>query len=188
MLGYDITRAFLIFGFRTSGVAFKPTSISVSVPATSRAHTVRLSGTVLEAGMLNVLGCRVKMLGGCIEEEISPMNCNINSKDGGRHRQTDKEKLYGDFQLQLSASKNNKKEYSASKVKQQADNSHLELTVLPEQPLLQTSTELTESQTALMLFEGEKYVLSLLKGPERSFNHIYLEYLLMWKLKMSGTK
>jgi Na+-transporting NADH:ubiquinone oxidoreductase subunit NqrA len=96
------------------------------------------------------------MLGGCIEEEIRLIARSGNPKDGNRHHQTEKEKLYGNFQLQVSASKNNKKGESASKVKEQNNDSTLVLTVLPEQPLLQTATEFSESQTALMLFEGEK--------------------------------
>ena len=91
---------------RTSGIRFQSIPTSIVVPATTRAHTVRLSGTPLESGTLQIHGCHVRMLGGCIEEDIVPVKRLLASsitKDGKRKKQTEKERLYGRQQLSFAS-------------------------------------------------------------------------------------
>ena len=51
----------------------KPLIISTLIPAETRAHIVRLSCIPLESGVLHLSGITLRMLGGCIEETVIPL-------------------------------------------------------------------------------------------------------------------
>lgn len=75
---------FFDFGFchfcSGSDLSFKPLAISTLIPAETRAHTVRLSCVPLEAGVLNLSGIMLRMLGGCIEETVIPLERHLQNQ------------------------------------------------------------------------------------------------------------
>lgn len=90
----------------TSGISFKSIPSDIIIPAATRAHIVRLSGIAQEVGKLNIHGCHIRMLGGCIEEDIvhiSELLRPFRSKDGKHRKQTPKERIYGKHRLEFIA-------------------------------------------------------------------------------------
>ena len=102
---------------KTSGISFKSFPTDTIIPPATRAHIVRLSGMALEVGTLNIHGCHIRMLGGCIEEDIihvSELLRPLRSKDGKYRKQTPKENMYGRRQLDfLGKSSKQKDDISA---------------------------------------------------------------------------
>ena len=124
----------------TSGIQFKPISSSVIIPANTKSHTINVSGTAMESGILVMHGCHVKMLGGCIEEELFLYNNTIAPFI------REKERLYGNMQLVDSKQHPSQQPLESNKTQKQ------QCQVLPVQPYLQMQDSV---QTAFMLFQGE---------------------------------
>jgi hypothetical protein len=101
----------------TSGIGFKPLPAEIIIPAATRAYTVRLSGIALEAGKLKMHGCHVRMLGGCIDEDIvhlSDLLRPFRLKDGKYRKQTPKERIYGRHKLKFIGGKSGLDDQSIS--------------------------------------------------------------------------
>ncbi|KAJ3281136.1 hypothetical protein HK104_000185 [Borealophlyctis nickersoniae] len=148
----------------TSGIPFKPTPVSTTIPAESRCHIVRLSGTPSDSGTLHIHGCTVRMFGGCVEEIIQPIktgeisDARKKTKDGKRIRQDDRER-YGKKAIEFSGGR-----ARAATVSTVASDYgkpwSISLKVIPEQPILQVNNSLT-SPGSMMLFEGERTTFKL---------------------------
>ena len=148
----------------TSGVAFKPVGIATSVPAYSRTHNVRLSGVPLESGLLHIHGCVVRMLGGCLEEEVLPVRRSLDdpkrrTKDGKRKHQ-DEPSRFGKKSLEfISGGGLSNKKLNGSSGDAFGDTNKkwsLALAVICEQPMLDVTGTSVGSNEALMLFEGQR--------------------------------
>jgi hypothetical protein len=105
----------------TSGIAFKTLPSDVIIPAATRAYTVSLSGIALEVGKLKIHGCHIRMLGGCIDEDIvhiSELLGPFRSKDGKYRKQSSKDVIYGRHKLEFIGKKSEKIVNSSSIVNQ----------------------------------------------------------------------
>ncbi|KAJ3311956.1 hypothetical protein HDU76_002999 [Blyttiomyces sp. JEL0837] len=147
-----------------SGVNFEALPSSVTVPPESRAHLVRLAGIPRAAGTLKVHGCIVQLFGGCVEEEVYPVQKLLDdpsrkSKDGKRKKQEERER----FGKKLAPKGSSKTPVPPPppKVASSVDRSwSLPIEVIPEQPLLHVTKGDVVSTGAIMLFEGEVELMS----------------------------
>lgn len=155
----------------TSGVAFDADPVQTAVPPGSY-HTVRLTGTPLEAGNLIVRGCKL-VLAGCVEREIAvPLMDEASEKvrmakaaaiDDRRVRL----KVYGlDARPAVAAHKRASLMKGAEAVEKQAKQAppvaetFVECRVVPCQPNLRVeATSLLHG--AMMLYNGERTVLRI---------------------------
>jgi hypothetical protein len=60
-----------------SNLEFKPLAISTLIPAETRSHTVRLSCVPNGPGVLELSSVKLRMLGGCVEETVLPLNRHL---------------------------------------------------------------------------------------------------------------
>ncbi|GAA5969112.1 hypothetical protein JCM3765_002183 [Sporobolomyces pararoseus] len=132
----------------TSGVPFAADPLSTIVPPGSF-HTVRLSGTPRQAGILLVRGCNIRLAGCSSREFVLPV---WDEEEEIRRQKaalldTSKERVKSSGLDAISAP-------STASSDPSKDSKFLECIVVPEQPLLwMRSTSLTHG--ALMLYDGE---------------------------------
>ncbi|KAJ3364329.1 hypothetical protein HDU91_002647 [Kappamyces sp. JEL0680] len=137
------------------GFSFKPLSISTMIPAETNSHVVRLSCVPLQTGMLSIKGITLRMLGGCIEETLYPLQRyqkdpkRFNSK-GQIKRQTDQER-FGKRTVDFISTPKTAPKLDAHKAWT------LDINVIPQQPMLELLETSLGSHQAITLFEGEKY-------------------------------
>ncbi|KAJ3313765.1 hypothetical protein HDV04_001569 [Boothiomyces sp. JEL0838] len=103
-----------MMGLHSTDVNFKPMTISTLIPAETKAHVVRLCCIPSEVGKLDITGIDVKMLGGCIEETLHPLqqflaDTKKYTKDGKLKKQREQER-FGKKELSFVSAKNQKKE------------------------------------------------------------------------------
>ncbi|KAI8803231.1 transport protein Trs120 or TRAPPC9 TRAPP II complex subunit-domain-containing protein [Cladochytrium replicatum] len=172
---------------KTSGIPFVTHPTQADVPAESRLHVIRLSGVPQESGTLQVHGITVRMLGGCVQEDIVPIkhrkqvDAKKNEKDGKRRKQDDRERLVGRkaVSAQTTASSGPKRP-STTLANHGDDRSEwsLPLTVIPEMPMLQLSHASFGTKHALMLFEGEltTFYIVLENIGTQPINHLAISF------------
>ncbi|KAI9193335.1 TRAPP II complex [Polychytrium aggregatum] len=144
---------------KTSGVNFVPNSVATTLQPMSRLHTIRLSGVPTTNGMLHVHGCTVRMLGGCVEEDITPVSKVLNdlskrNKDGTRRKQDDRERLGSKAGALIVTRQKSVETMNSSKWP-------IPFKVIPEQPMLQVDEASLRGLEALLLFEGERSTFSI---------------------------
>ncbi|KAJ3026975.1 UNVERIFIED_CONTAM: hypothetical protein HDU68_004718 [Siphonaria sp. JEL0065] len=140
----------------TSGIQFKPKPISTVIPPFTRAHAVRVYGTPLESGTLQIHGCTVKMFGGCLEEELHPLKKALEdpkrkTKDGKRKKQDEKER-FGKRPVHGHVLKHDPKPVVPGPDRSWS----VPLEVVQELPLLNVIKGSGIGLGALMMFEGER--------------------------------
>lgn len=139
----------------TSGVPFVCEPLSTTVPPGSF-HTVRLAGAPLEAGLLTIRGCNIRLSGCAAREFILPV---WNDEDEAK-RQKAAMLDHGKDRMKSSGLAAFVRTEAELLSEQTEGLKFVECTVVPEMPmLLMRSTSLTHG--ALMLYDGEVYVLSL---------------------------
>ncbi|KAI8617961.1 transport protein Trs120 or TRAPPC9 TRAPP II complex subunit-domain-containing protein [Chytriomyces sp. MP71] len=145
----------------TSGVAFKPVSMSTVIPPFSREHSIRVFGTPIESGTLHIHGCKVKLFGGFLEEEIYPLQKVLDDpsrkgKDGKRRRQDERER-FGKNGVHFLNGKKFLSSAEGDSTSIGPDRSwSIPLDVVPSLPLLNVVKGARVALGALMLFEGEQ--------------------------------
>ncbi|KAJ3081816.1 hypothetical protein HDU99_004576, partial [Rhizoclosmatium hyalinum] len=140
----------------TTGINFKPKPISTVIPPFSRSHIVRVYGTPLESGNLEVHGCTVKMFGGCLEEELYPLKKALDDpkrkqKDGKRKKQDEKER-FGKRPVHAHVVKHDVKPAAPGPDRSWS----VPMEVVPQLPLLNVVKGSGIGLGALMMFEGER--------------------------------
>ncbi|KAJ3405890.1 hypothetical protein HDU80_000600 [Chytriomyces hyalinus] len=143
----------------TSGVPFKPASLSTVIPAFARKHQIRIYGSPMESGTLSIHGCTVRLFGGCLEEEIYPLKKVMDDpkrkgKDGKLIQQDERER----FGKRLVSSGSRHKSDAAHGPDRTWAQS---LPVLPSLPLMKVSKGSQIGLGAMMLFEGERSSFTL---------------------------
>lgn len=136
----------------TSGVAFNPDHLATVIPAASY-HTVRLRGVPLEAGILTVRGCTVK-LAGCVAREFV-----LAMWDGELEVTKQKNASLDTVSGRIKATGLQAREpcNPQSHADLAPELNFIECVVVEEQPMLWLrSTSLTHG--ALMLYDGERCV------------------------------
>ncbi|KAI9101236.1 transport protein Trs120 or TRAPPC9 TRAPP II complex subunit-domain-containing protein [Phlyctochytrium arcticum] len=150
----------------TSGIPFKPVPVTIVIPAESRAFSVRLSGTPQEAGTLNVRGCKVRMFGGVVEEEVLPLlrlqqDPRKRTKEGTRRRQDERDRFgkrnldFGGADLTTNGPPS-AGILLADELNKAAANWSVPIKVIPPQPLVQVVRKGASAPGPMMLFEGER--------------------------------
>lgn len=125
----------------------KALNVAAMIPAESKLHTIRLSCVPTSAGSLSLTGLDLKMLGGCIEENIQPLqrylsNLTYFGVDGKVVQQSEQER------------------FGNASISKEEVQWKLPLIIIPAQPLLELhSTSLGRNQ-AITLFEGETSAIS----------------------------
>ncbi|KAJ3295871.1 hypothetical protein HDU79_008223 [Rhizoclosmatium sp. JEL0117] len=140
----------------TTGINFKPKPISTVIPPFSRSHIVRVYGTPLESGNLEVHGCTVKMFGGCLEEELYPLKKALDDpkrkqKDGKRKKQDERER-FGKRPVHAHVVKHDVKPAAPGPDRSWS----VPMEVVPQLPLLNVVKGSGIGLGALMMFEGER--------------------------------
>ncbi|KAJ3259683.1 hypothetical protein HK103_001944 [Boothiomyces macroporosus] len=143
-----------MMGLHSTDVNFKPMTISTLIPAETKAHVVRLCCIPSEAGKLDITGIDVKMLGGCIEETLHPLqqflaDTKKYTKDGKLKKQREQER-FGKKELSF-VSKSQKKE-AQEKIAPWT----LSIDVIQPQPALELLETSLGSHQAITLYEGER--------------------------------
>jgi hypothetical protein len=149
---------------KTSGIKVKSVPVSVIIPAFTRYYQVKVFATPLEAGTLRILGCKVKMFGGSIEEVLIPPSSNLDKIE----IEDDRDRLLGKSSLEYYK-KYKIREIMIKEGKEVKDLPESEkpweksFKVLDEQALLQVKEVSLGTQAAIMLFEGEisKFTIKL---------------------------
>lgn len=138
----------------TTGVQFAPDRLSTVVPPGSY-HTVQLRGTPLEAGILVIRGCWVRLAGCAAREFLLPV---WNSTEEAARQKT--ELLNAQNRIKLTGLHG--RPGHRAEIESPYDVKELtfiECTVVSELPMLwMRSTSLTHG--ALMLYDGEVYVMT----------------------------
>ncbi|KAL5039848.1 hypothetical protein BDV3_003227 [Batrachochytrium dendrobatidis] len=146
----------------TSGVPFDPVMISTRIAADTRTHTIRLSGTPLQDGILYIHGIKAKIFGGCIEEVVYPVRCSLDNPkmctiNGKKLKQDDRARA-GKKRLEFLYGGNDTvpitKSASASDIS--AKKWSMPLKVICAQPMLEVFSTSLGGHYARMLFEGER--------------------------------
>ncbi|KAH6576807.1 hypothetical protein BASA62_001258 [Batrachochytrium salamandrivorans] len=146
----------------TSGVAFDAVTISTRILAEARVHSIRLTGTPLEAGTLNIHGVTMRMLGGCIEDRIYPVHRSLDdpklcTKDGKKPNQEDRHRA-GKKTLEFldgpSASMTARASNAKSAIPEKMWS--IPMKVIAPQPMLKVFSTSLGGHQARMLFEGER--------------------------------
>ncbi|ORY48000.1 hypothetical protein LY90DRAFT_703240 [Neocallimastix californiae] len=149
---------------KTSGIKVKSVPVSVIIPAFTRYYQVKVFATPLEAGTLRILGCKVKMFGGSIEEILIPPSSNIDKIEieDDRDRLLGKSSLeyYKQYKIREIMLKEGKEVKDLPEPEKPWEKS---FKVLDEQALLQVKEVSLGTQAAIMLFEGElsKFTIKL---------------------------
>lgn len=131
----------------TAGVGFDCDSLSTIVPPGSF-HTVRLSGTPIEAGILTIRGCNIRLAGCAVREFVLPV---WNDEDEVKRQKAAMFDTSSDRIKSSGLVGFKKNEFMKP---DEAGLKFLECVVVPEMPLLwMRSTSLTHG--ALMLYDGE---------------------------------
>jgi len=134
----------------TSGCAFEPQSISVTVPSASY-HTVHLSGIPAQPGVLQIRGCNVRLEGSLEREFVLPV-----SPSESEHEH---EPSY--FRVDIDEERVKERGLSSRRWSRLetldglANLQFLECRVLPQQPLLALQSS-SLNHGAMMLYEGER--------------------------------
>ncbi|KAJ3141359.1 hypothetical protein HK100_007787 [Physocladia obscura] len=140
----------------TSGIAFKSHTVATAIPPLSRNHSVRVFGIPLESGTLNIHGVTIKMFGGCLEEEIYPIQKALDdpkrkTKDGKRKKQDDISR-FGKIPVHFGIG--NPSEHV--KVLGPDRSWAISMEVIPAQPLLNVVKGPGITLGAIMVYEGER--------------------------------
>jgi hypothetical protein len=135
-----------------TGASFKPSSISTLIPAEAISYTVRLLCVPNEAGVVDLEGVTVRMIGGCLEEFIIPLeqyksDTTLFTKEGLLRKQLEQQK-YG------------KPKSVPKKTTEKRPKWTLPIQVIPPQPTLELLETSLGSQKAITLFEGERSSIS----------------------------
>jgi hypothetical protein len=133
----------------------KPLSISTLIPAETRQHTVRLSFLPLEAEEILLNGIQLRMLGGCVEERLYPLERYLKDPkkllpSGALKKQTDQER-FGKGALEFISEKKKKVE-EGSKTQSYS----IPVKIIEAQPILELLETSLGSNQAMTLFEGER--------------------------------
>ena len=127
--------------------------ISTLIPAETRAHIVRLSCIPLEPGVLNLSGITLRMLGGCIEETVTPLerylsNGNKFTADKKLRKQSDQDRAGKKILEFMDSMKRNDLPIEKPWFKP--------ISVINSQPILELLETSLGSHQAITLFEGER--------------------------------
>ncbi|CAK5277407.1 unnamed protein product [Mycena citricolor] len=145
----------------TSGVPFECKPVRVVLPASSY-HVVTLSGRASETGSLVIRGCFVQAPGGKPREYTLPVPSGEDSEQVSRKRAA-LECEVGRFKypgLDCFPWEKAAKRSSTAKTSKQSPPKFLELSVVPEQPLLRIRrTSVTHG--AVMMYNGEMAMIRL---------------------------
>ncbi|KWU44001.1 hypothetical protein RHOSPDRAFT_34430 [Rhodotorula sp. JG-1b] len=138
----------------TRGARFASETISVVVPPASL-QTVRMVGTPLEPGTLQIRGCSVQLAGCKSREFLLPTSKSTSTEpDKTPVKVNSRPERIKHTGLDALASRTRTAAATSKESGGEAENRFLECTVVPAQPLLwMRSTSLTHG--ALMLFDGE---------------------------------
>ncbi|KAJ3061201.1 hypothetical protein HDU98_002884 [Podochytrium sp. JEL0797] len=141
----------------TSGIPFKPTPVSTIIPPYSRSHPIRIHGTPLESGTLQIHGCTVRMFGGCLEEELVPLKKALEDpkrkmKDGKRRKQDERERFGKRLVHAVGGVKKERRGSNAGPDRSWG----VPLEVVQELPLVNVIKGPGIGLGAIMLFEGER--------------------------------
>lgn len=83
---------------------FKALAISTLIPAENRSHTVRLSCVPNLPGVLELTSVKLRMLGGCVEEVVLPLQRhlkNIKKNPSGILKKQSEQERFGKSPLQF---------------------------------------------------------------------------------------
>ncbi|KAJ3273986.1 hypothetical protein HDV01_003656 [Terramyces sp. JEL0728] len=163
MINIDITLAnpylfdidVQMMALHSADANFKPVTISTLIPAETKSHVVRLCCVPSEPGKLEVTGIDVKMLGGCIEETLHPLqqflgNPEKYTKDGKLKKQKEQDR-FGKKELAFLSTGGKK----AASEKLPAWS--LPIEIIKPQPVLELLDTTLGSHQAITLYEGERF-------------------------------
>jgi hypothetical protein len=121
------------------------------IPAETESHTVRLMCVPIEKGELQIEGVLIRMLGGCLEETIVPLQRYLNdtklfTKNGKLRMQTEKARYntIPTVKTPMSVEKSKLPKW------------FLPIQIIPPQPMLELIETSLGSHQTITLFEGEK--------------------------------
>ncbi|KAI8896985.1 TRAPP II complex [Globomyces pollinis-pini] len=157
-----------------TNVSFRAISIATNIPAETRSHIVRLSFIPLEPGIFQMLGVELRMLGGCIEQTIYPLQQYLGSKNfdknGKYAKQTDMVR-FGKKPLNFM---DDKPRPPPAPIPQW----FIPVTVILPQPSLELMETSLGSHQALTLFEGEKtaIIVTIRNIGVIPINYLFLQF------------
>ncbi|KAI9330228.1 transport protein Trs120 or TRAPPC9 TRAPP II complex subunit-domain-containing protein [Zopfochytrium polystomum] len=173
----------------TSGVPFIASPLAFTLPAETRNFPLRLTGiprlpeadggsaaaaTSPAPALLHIHGCRVRMFGGCVEEDVFPVQMALDDpvrraalgKDGRRRAQREAERFGKPPAGHVGRTARRDWQWS------------VQVKVVPPQPLLQVTQSAEVALGALMVFEEERsaFTLNIENVGTTHINHLVVAF------------